>query len=202
MASSGISLRGHTRWRRFTLVMLPALALGALLIVLTSQSVLAVSFSLSGTPFVVTAKELKGQGFEQFGVIDHSKINDLPGHNSRIVLAANAIRTATLTDLCQSVSIFGVTMRITAGTGGTPVQGTDLVVDADQLSGDASFTRINIGQDASTLNQVPGVQGSAGSFGMQAVTVTIEHLHQHAFATTAGTFTLPGFNLSFGGPCR
>jgi Family of unknown function (DUF6230) len=202
MASSGTSLRGHTRWRRFTLVMLPALALAALLIVLTSQSVLAVSFSLSGTPFVVTAKELRGQGFEQFGVIDHSKVSNLPGHTNRIVLAANAIRTATLTDLCQSVSIFGVTMRITAGTGGTPVRGTDLVVDADQLSGDASFTRINIGQDASTLNQVPGVQGSAGSFGMQAVTVTITHLHQHAFATTAGTFTLPGFNLSFGGPCR
>ncbi len=202
MASSGISLRGHTRWRRFTLVMLPALALAVLLIVLTAQSVLAVSFSLSGTPFVVTAKELRGQGFEQFGVIDHSKLSDLPGHSNRIVLAANAIRTATLTDLCQSVSIFGVTMRITAGAGGTPVRGTDLVVDADQLSGDASFTHINIGQDASTLNQVPGIQGSAGGFAMQAATVTITHLHQHAFATTAGTFTLPGFNLSFGGRCR
>lgn len=202
MASSGISLRGHTRWRRFTLVMLPALALAVLLIVLTAQSLLAVSFSLSGTPFVVTARELRGHGFEQFGVIDHSKVNDLPGHSNQIVLAANAIRTATLTDLCQSVSFFGVTMRITAGGGGTPVQASDLVVDADQLSGNASFTHINIGQDASTLNQVPGVRGPAGDFGMQSATVTITHLHQHAFATTAGTFTLPGFNLSFGGPCR
>lgn len=202
MVSSGISLRGHTRWSRFTLLMLPALGIAALLIVLTSQSVLAVSFSLSGTPFVVTANELRGQGFEQFGVIDHSKISDLPGHSSQIVLAENAIRTATLTNLCQSVSIFGVTMRITAGAGGAPVRGTDLVVDADQLSGNASFTHIDIGQDASTLTQVPGVQGTAGSFAMQAATVTITHLHQHAYATTAGTFTLPGFNLSFGGRCR
>lgn len=202
MASYGISVRGHTRWRRFTLAMVPALALAVLLIVLTAQSVLAVSFSLSGTPFVVTAKELKGQGFEQFGVIDHSKLADLPGHANRIVLAANAIRTATLTDLCQSVSIFGLTMRITAGAGSTPVRATGLVVDADQLSGNAAFTHINIGQDASTLNQVPGVRGPAGDFAMQAATVTITNLHQHAYATTAGSFTLPGFHLSFGGPCR
>lgn len=93
-------------------------------------------------------------------------------------------------------------MRITAGTGSTPVQASDLVVDADRLSGNASFTHINIGQDASTLNQVPGVQGPAGDFGMQADTVTITHLRQHAYATTAGTFTLPDFNLSFGGACR
>jgi Family of unknown function (DUF6230) len=202
MASSGISLRGHTRWRRFTLVLLPALAIAVLLIVLTAQSLLAVSFSLSGTPFVVTANRLDGKGFEQFGVIDHSKINTLPGHSNSIVLAANAIRTATLTNLCQSVSFFGVTMRITAGTGSTPVQASNLVVDADRLSGNASFTHINIGQDASTLNQVPGVQGPAGDFAMQADTVTITHLRQHAFATTAGTFTLPDFNLSFGGACR
>jgi hypothetical protein len=202
MASSGTSLRGHTSWRRFTLVMLPALALAVLLIVLTAQSLLAVSFTLSGTPFVVTAKELKGHGFEQFGVVDHSKLNTLPGHTNAIVLATNAIRTATLTDLCQSVSIFGVTMRITAGTGGSPVQATGLVVDADKLSGNARFTHINIGQDASTLNQVPGVRGPAGGFGEQAVTVTITHLFQHAYATTAGTFTLPGFHLSFGGSCR
>ena len=202
MATSGISLRGHTRWRRFMLVMLPALAVAALLMVLTSQSVLAVSFSLSGTPFVVTANELRGQGFEQFGVIDHATLSKLPGNSNQIVLAENAIRTATLTNLCQSVSIFGVTMRITAGTGGSPVRGTDLVVDADQLSGNASFTHIEIGRDASTLTQVPGVQGGAGDFAMQAATVTITHLHQHAYATTAGTFTLPGFSLTFGGRCR
>jgi hypothetical protein len=202
MASPGVAAGGRTRWRRFAVLAGPALGVAVLLVVLTAQSLLAVSFSLSGTPFVVTARELRGQGFEQFGVTDHSVLNVLPGHASRIVLTANAIRTATLTDLCQSVTLAGLTLRITAGTGGTPVRASDLVVDADELSGNARFTHISIGRDASTLDQVPGVRGPAGGFGEQAATVTITGLRQHAYATTAGTFTLPDFRLRFGGPCR
>src|SRR5215470_1781758 len=201
----GLSRRpqGQTRWRRFALVMLPALAVVGLLVVLTSQSVLAVSFSISGTPFVVTAKELRGQGFEQFGVLDHSVLKVLPGHTNQIVLTANAIRNATLTDLCQSVTVGGLTLRITAGNGSAPVRATNLVVDADQLSGSlARFTNIHIGQDASTLTDVPGVRGPKGDFAQQADTVTITNLRQHAFATTAGTFTLPNLNLGFGRACR
>src|SRR5258706_4404698 len=195
MASPGRRAGGRTRWRRFAVVLVPALAAAAGLVVLTAQSVLAVSFSLSGTPFVVTARELRGQGFEQFGVLDHSVINVLPGHANQIVLTANGIRTATLTDLCQSVSLGGLTMRITAGTGGTPVRASDLLVDADRLSGNARFTHIAIGQDASTLNQVPGVRGQAGTFGEQAATVTISNLFQHAYSTTAGEVFPPGLSL-------
>jgi hypothetical protein len=204
MVSSGNTSptpRGRTRWRRFALVMLPALAAAAVLVVLTAQSVLAVSFSISGTPFTVTAKELKGQGFEQFGVLDHSVLNNLPGNSNEIVLTANAIRSATLTHLCQSLTLAGVTLRITAGFGSTPVSATDLVVDANKFSGNASFTHMTIGQDASTLTQVPGVRGPVGDFSLAANTVTITNLVQHAYATTAGTFTLPGFSLGFGGHC-
>jgi len=202
MASHRRPVRGHTQWRRFTAILLPSLALVAVLLVLTAQSLLAVSFSISGTPFVVTARELKGQGFEQFGVLDRSVLRVLPGHTNQIILTANAIRSATLTDLCQSVSIGGLSLRITAGDAGTPVRATNLIVDADRLSGNARFTHINIGQDASTLTEVPGVRGPAGDFAQQAATVTITHLFQHAFATTAGTFTLPDLHLGFGRACR
>jgi Family of unknown function (DUF6230) len=201
MTSFRIALRGQTRWRRFTFIMLPALALAAMLVLLTAQSVLAVSFSISGTPFTVTARSLKGQGFEQFGVLDHSVIKDLPGHSNQIVLTANAIRTATLSHLCQSVTLGGLTLRITAGDGSTPVTASDLVVDADRFSGNATFNHVTIGQDASTLGQVPGVRGLPGDFGEQARTITVTNLRQHAYATTAGTFTLPGFSLRFGGAC-
>jgi hypothetical protein len=202
MAAGGVRAGGRVRWGRFAALGGPALGVAVLLVVLTAQSVLAVSFSLSGTPFVVTARELRGQGFEQFGVSDHSVLNVLPGHASRVVLTENAIGSATLSDLCQSVSLGGLTLRITAGGGGTPARATGLVVDADQLSGNASFTHIEIGRDASTLNRVPGVRGQAGTFGQQAATVRITNLRQHAYATTAGTFTLPGFSLRFGGACR
>jgi Family of unknown function (DUF6230) len=200
-AGKASSARGGVSWRRFAAIALPSLAAAAVLVVLTSQSVLAVSFSISGAPFTVTAKELRGRGFEQFGVLDHSALTGQPGHRHFRVLTTNAIRSAHITDLCQSVALAGVTLRITAGTGDAPVSATDLVVDADRLSGNASFTKIHLGQDASKLTQVPGVTGPPGSFGEQAATITIKNLRQHAFATTAGTFTLPDFSLHFGGRC-
>ena len=201
-ATTAPEAHGRVNWRRFAVIMLPSLLAVAALVMMTAQSVLAVSFSISGTPFTVTAKQLKGQGFEQFGVLDTSVLKVLPGHTNQIVLTANAMRSATLSHLCQAVTLGAFTLRITAGNGNTPVSATNLVVDADKLSGStASFTNINIGQDASTLNKVPGVTGRAGVFAQQADSVTIDNLVQHAYATTAGTFTLPGFSLSFGGSC-
>jgi hypothetical protein len=192
---------GRVRWRRFAIILVPAIALVVLLLLLTAQSVLAVSVSISGRPFNVSARLLKGRGFEQFGVISHSVINDLPGHTNQIVLAATAIRSATISHLCQSVNVLGVPMVITAGSGNSPVVATNLVVYADRFSGNASFKHLTLGRDASTLNAVPGVRGPAGGFSMHATKVTISDLRQHAFATTAGTFTLPGFRLRFGGGC-
>jgi Family of unknown function (DUF6230) len=192
---------GRVRWRRFAITLVPALALAVMLMLLSTQAVLAVSLSISGEAFTVTAGLLKGYGFEQFPVVDHSTLNDLPGNTNHKTLMSTAIRSAKITDLCQSVRIGPLTMIIRAGGGTTPVSATDLVVDADEFSGNASFTHLSQGQDASTLTQVPGVRGPAGAFALSASKVTITDLRQHAYATTAGTFTLPGFSLRFGGNC-
>lgn len=190
---------GRVRWRRFAAIIVPAVILAGMLILLTAESVIAVSFSISGTPFEVTARQLRGQGFEQFAVFDNS-LNRGKSHG--VMLTTNAIRLAHISHLCQSVEIGGFTLIITAGDGSTPVTATDLVVDADRLSASvASFTNISIGQDASTLTEVPGVRGPVGEFAQQASTIVIDNLRQHAYATTAGTFTLPGFSLHFGGHC-
>jgi hypothetical protein len=185
---------GRVRWRRFALILMPALASVIVLVVLTAQSVLAVSFAISGVPFTVTASQLNGQGFEQFGVLDHSVTR------GNFFLASSAIRTATLSHLCLSANLGLAILKITAGNG-SDVSGSDLVIDANRLSGNASFTKINIGQDASTLTQVPGVKGPAGAFALDSQTVAISNLRTHAYATTAGTFTLPGLSLRFGSPC-
>jgi Family of unknown function (DUF6230) len=192
---------GRVRWRRFAITMVPALALALMLILMSTQAVLAVSLSISGEPFTVTAGLLKGYGFEQFPVVDHSATNDLPGNSNHITLMATAIRSAKIKHLCQSVRIGPISMVIRAGNGSTPVSATDLVVDADRFSGNASFYHLSQGKDASTLDQVPGVRGSPGDFALQASRVTITNLKQHAYATTAGTFTLPGFSLVLGGNC-
>jgi hypothetical protein len=186
------------RWRRFAITLVPALALAVMLILLSTQAVLAVSLSISGEPFTVTAGMLKGYGFEQFPVVDHSA-----GRSSgrRLLLEATAIRSATISHLCESVQVGPVSLVITAGNGSTPVSATNLVVDADRFTGNATFTHLNQGVAAGALNQVPGVTGSAGAFGLEASRVTITNLRQHAYATTAGTFTLPGLNFHLGGGC-
>lgn len=196
-ASAGF---GRVRWRRFTIILLPTIFAAVLLLMLTARSVLAVSLNISGRPFTVTARLLHGQGFEQFGIFDHSTI-EVPGQNHQIPLAVTAIRSARISHLCQVVNIGGVSMIITAGNGSTPVTATNLVVYADRFSGNASFKHLTLGQDASTLHEVPGLRGPAGAFSLHATTVTISDLRQHAFATTSSSFTLPGFRLRFGGSC-
>lgn len=189
----GPPTQGRVRWRRFAIILLPAAVVAAILIGLTSQGAIAASFAVSGQQFVVTASQLNGTGFEQYGTIDEHV------NGKTVPVAVSAIRHATLSHLCQSVSALGVTLRITAGGHGSPVTATNLVVDATDLTGNATFKNINIGQDASKLTEVPAAGGQAGGFGQQAQSVSITNLHQVAWATNAGTFTLPGFHLQVGG---
>jgi hypothetical protein len=184
---------GKIRWRRFAALFVPAAAATAIMVTLTAQGVLAASISVSGSAFEVTASQLHAAGFEQFGGFVTN------GNQSRPV-AITALRTATLNNLCQSVSVGSVTLRITAG-GGTPVQASNMIIDADQQTGNVTFHNIAIGQDAGTVTEDPGVSGRGGGFAEQASSATITNLRQHTWLTTAGTFTLPGLSLSFGRPC-
>jgi hypothetical protein len=172
--------------------------------------VLAAQFAISGVPFTVTSSRLDGAGFEQFGFFDSMAPNSPNASNclgaspanqgncgGTVLVAVSAIRSATLSNLCQSVNLGGTNLKITAGGGGRPVQATTLVVDSDLLQGDATFNNIAIGQDPSTFTQVPGVTGPLGDFGQQADSVVITNLRQDNFATTAATFTLPGLTLGF-----
>jgi Family of unknown function (DUF6230) len=183
---------GRVRWRRFGIIMVPAVLAAAVLITLTAKGAVAASFSVSGQQFTVTASSLKGTGFEQYG----SAYKERDG--KEVPVAVSVIRNATLSHMCQSVKVLGVTLRITAGGGSTPVTAQNLVVGATDLSGNATFSNISVGQDASTLNQA-GATGQAGTFGQQASAVSITNVHQLAWSTTAGTFKLPGFHLQVGG---
>jgi hypothetical protein len=197
-AAVAIPGRGRVRWLRFAAIALPSLGVSGVLLGLTAGGALASSFSISGQQFQVSADSLTGTGFQQFGTVDTE------ANNTSVPVAETEISSAQITNLCQSVvtnipAIGTFTLRITAGGGGTPVSASSLVIDANQLSGStATFQNISIGQDASTLNADPGAaDGQAGTFGQQASSISISNLQQTAFSTSAGTFTLPGFSLSF-----
>jgi hypothetical protein len=190
-----VTIQGKLKWRKFAIVAVPALAIAGILVGLTAEGAIASSISVSGKEFLVTSTELNGTGFEQFG----GSVTGSAGEQPVIV---SAINHATLDNLCQSVTVGPVTLRLTAGGGGTPVTADNLIVDASGQTGSvATFHNITIGQDAGTLTKDPGTTGSAGGFGQQADSITIDNLVQHTWLTTAGTFTLPGLSLGFGGSC-
>jgi hypothetical protein len=186
---------GRIRWRRFALIGGPAVAVAAILIGFTANGAIAASISVSGQEFLVTSSQLNGTGFEQFG-------GQISGSSGTQPVVISAIHSATLSHLCQQVKVGGVTLTLHAGDGSTPVSADNLIVDASGQSGsEAVFHNITIGQDSGSLNQDPSSEGPAGGFGQEASSVTIDNLVQHTWLTTAGTFTLPGLTLGFGGSC-
>ncbi|MFD7782142.1 DUF6230 family protein [Streptomyces nojiriensis] len=186
---------GRVRWRRFAVLTIPAVAVTAGLGIALAQGVLAASFAVSGQQFKVSASSLEGEGFAQYGSVDVNARQEL------IPVAVTAIREAKLHSLCQSVVtslpvIGDISLNLTAGKK-TPVEASNLFVDATQLAGDAVFTNIEIGRDASTLDKGPAeAQGMQDLFAQQADTVSITDLQQTAWATNAGTFKLSGLGMN------
>ncbi|MEV6345315.1 DUF6230 family protein [Actinoplanes sp. NPDC051851] len=190
---------GHTRWRRFGVTMLTGLAVTTGLILLTGKGVLAASFSISGMPFIITSPKLTGTGFEQYAELDSMAPNS-PNEGDtggQVIVIVSAINKGELAGLCQSIELGGMYLKITAGSASDPVKAEKLIVDSDLITGNADFTNIEIGNDASTLDKVPGAKGNIGVFGQQADTVTITNLRQNNYATTAAVFHLPNLKMSF-----
>jgi hypothetical protein len=174
---------------------------------LVANGALAVGFNVSGQNFKVRADKLVATGFEQYGYVDASiEPGSSPVKQDPQPVAVSAMKTAEITNLCQSVvtdlGIFGkVTLVITAGDHGDPVTATNMVVDMTELSGDADFKSIQIGRDASTMDAGPTndsgelAQRQQGYFGQQAGSVTITNLHQTAWSTVASEFNLKHLSL-------
>ncbi|MFD6096945.1 DUF6230 family protein [Nocardiopsis flavescens] len=182
-----------TRWRRFALVAVPGFAAAAVLGGMTTQGLLAASFAVSGDSFKMSADSLVGEGFTQYGDVATS----VDGTGRPVGLST--VDTAELANLCMSslwdLPIGRATLVITAGEG-TPVEGTNLVIDIEQLRGDAEFGEIEIGRDASTLDRAEGGQGPAGGFGLQADTITVSDMRMTTWAVTSGSLRLSGLGLA------
>lgn len=184
----------RTRKGRVALTAVPAAAAVTLLLAGVANGAVPVSFSVSGTPFVVAASHLHGEGFTQYsGVAVDAKGGQHP-------LAISSIDTAELTNLCQFVAPDGapVALKITAGDNGKPATASDLQIGMTDLTGDATFSDIHIGVDASKVRY--GAAGTVGDFAQDAKTVDIDHLSQKSLSTKAGTFTLTHLHLFLTSP--
>ncbi|MDN3297050.1 DUF6230 family protein [Streptomyces ficellus] len=202
-------VRGGTRWKRFAVVMVPSVAATAAIGVGLAQGALAASFSISGQEFKVKAKELVGYDFVQYG--SYVEGRDLKGGKISAPVAVSGFKSATITDMCQSVVtpdvplIGTVTLKLSAGTGEDKVTAKDIYLDVSDLDADATFTNIDIGVAAGSLAKSkdkpgiqPGTEGRANPFGFaqRAEETTLRNVEQKAWATTAATFTLPDLKLN------
>jgi len=168
----------------------PALAAAGFVVFGMANGAIAASFAVSGQTFKVSADRLEGTGFVQYG----GTVRDKSGATHPV--AISGIASASLSNLCQSVKVPGapIVLTINAGGGGKPATASNLLLDLTELQGDATFTNIEIGRDASTLDKGPST-GVAGSFGQQSDKIVIDDLRQVAWSTTAGTFSLNGLRL-------
>ncbi|MEW2625935.1 DUF6230 family protein [Streptomyces sp. NPDC048106] len=197
-------VRGGTRWKRFAVVMVPSVAATACIGVALAQGALAASFSVSGQSFKVTADKLVGQGFEQYGAMDNGYT--LSGEQTAHPVAVSGFNSAKITNMCQSVvtpniPVLGSVSLVLKAGGSTPVQASQLYIDLDDLSADATFKNIDIGVAAKDAAKGPGMKGGkeqANPFGFaqQADSATLTGVKQTAWATTAGTFKLSGLHMT------
>jgi hypothetical protein len=189
---------GRTNWRRFAVAAgVPTVVAGALVLGVANGA-LAASFSVSGSQFKLSADKLVADhGFTQYSKALPTVVTQKSGQKA-VVAVMSGLKTAELYNLCQTVAVGPIILRIEAGKdANNPVTGTNMLIGMSELSGDSvSFSNINIGQDASTLD-ADGLaeHGDAGAFGQQADSVTITNLHQVAYSTQAQTFNLSGMSL-------
>ena len=184
-----------TRWKRFTAVFALSGAGAAVLLTGLAQGALAASFTVSGNNFKVSADQLNGSGFAQFGSVDRGANKDHP-------VAVSAFRTASLNNFCQSVVVPGMpgvgelSINITA-PGSSGMTAENLVVNLEQLNADLTLGNPQIGVDASKISKGPGgVTGAPGSFGLQSDNARLDKLRQTAWSTAASTLRFNGMNLS------
>lgn len=191
--------QGRTSWRKTAVTAIPAvLAVGAMASVM-AEGALAASFAVSGTNFQVASGKLTSQGLASYVHTDR----DAGGTGHPVALLG--LGKAVLSDICQAAEvktpIGTVVFKLTAGGDAGQVTADNLVIDGEDLVGDARFGTAQIGRDASTLDQVPGVQGEKGKFGLQAGNIEVAGVRSHAWSATGGNFRLKGLRLdvSLGG---
>ncbi|MET8156698.1 DUF6230 family protein [Sphaerisporangium sp. NPDC005289] len=185
--------QGRVRWKRFAMIFIPATAAAAMLVGATVQGAVGASFVVAGTPIKSSADLVKAFGDEEFGGFVETK----DGQKIPVYIVASG-RLETF-NLCQSyllnTPIGPVTVRTTAGNDGRPVVAIRQVLKATMISGDVTYTGIELGRDASTLDQIPGITGPPGTPGVQAPKVVSRNSRQVFLALSAARLELPNLTL-------
>ncbi|MFJ3881482.1 DUF6230 family protein [Streptomyces sp. NPDC090077] len=197
-------VRGGTRWKRFALVMVPSIAATAAVGVGLAQGALAASFSVSGQDFKVSADELVGYDLIQYGSVAEGKTIGDKDKVSKHPVTISGFSSAKITNMCQSLvtpvpGLGAITMQLRTGNKGRAAEATNLYLDVAELDADAKFDKLDIGvavgDEGHKTKPVPGTVADGALFSQRAEKAVLTKVRQKAWATTAGTFTLPDLKL-------
>lgn len=180
----------RTRGRRALLATIPTVAVLGILMGGVAQGAVPVSMTVSGQQFKIAADRLEGTGFSQYA----GQAKDAEGKLHPVAIAN--IKSARLYNLCQSVKVPGAPLGllISAGTRkDAPVEASSLQIGMSDLQGTATFGKIRIGVDASTVKT--RAKGDAGDFAMDSDTIDIDNLKQVSMSTSAAVFKLTDLHL-------
>lgn len=126
---TGTRVQGRTRWRRFWIVLTPALGIVGLMMYLVATGVLALSLAISGMPFKLSATTLSGSNFIQFaaptqvtnpgaGLLVGQELGTngitTPGSPSQVNTGDGKTYLADTITLLQSASIVGLHQTVCA----------------------------------------------------------------------------------------
>jgi len=180
----------RTRGRRALLATVPTVAVLGILMGGVAQGAVPVSMTVSGQQFKISADRLVGTGFSQYA----GEAKDAAGKSHAVAIAN--IKQAELYNLCQSVKVPGAPLGllISAGTDPkAPVEATSLQIGMSDLQGTATFGKIRIGVDASTVKT--RAKGAVGDFAMDSDSIDIDNLRQVSSSTSAAVFKLTDLHL-------
>jgi hypothetical protein len=198
---------GKTRWKRFGITLVPVAAITVGMFAGVANGAIPVNITVSGGNFKVSAAEMDAKDFSQYG----DSLSRKNGGN--VAVATAAIGHADIKSLCQSVKVpaLGVVLRIEAGNKGTPATADNMRLSMDGLDGDAEFTNMDIGVDASTMAKgssdwakgpTLGGNGHPTMFGQQAEHAKFTDVKQSAWLVQAGKFYLKDLHLEVGGSSK
>ena len=126
---TGKLIQGRTRWRRFLIILGPAMGIVALMMYLVATGVLAMNLAISGMPFRLSASSLTGDKFVQFAAptqVTNTSAGDLvayeegvtpnlsvPGSTSQVAGDTKTYLADTIT-LLQNAHIGGLHQTVCA----------------------------------------------------------------------------------------
>lgn len=208
-ATAADGVRRGTRAGRACVLAVPALVATGVLGAAMAQGLLAANFMVVNQPFTIKSDKVLGSGFAAFM---HDRTKDDGGTGASEAMVRAGFKSARLDGLCGVVnqSILGVdyTLRIRAGEAvdGSPqgtdpeINASDLILEATAVKGvNSRFADMYLGKSADDV-QMGGTSlagGTAGAFGLEAGSVTVDGLQASAHTVELiGSIGLPDLALS------